>query len=100
MLLLMGPAALGVAVTQFNVVIDRLLALWIGDWAPAALFYSERMIYFPLGLIATALGTVLLPTFSNQAAQADRKRHLQHPHHHAQTHALHHDTCRGRTSLA
>lgn len=72
MLLLMGPAALGVAVTQFNVVIDRLLALWIGDWAPAALFYSERMIYFPLGLIATALGTVLLPTFSNQAAQADR----------------------------
>ena len=35
-------------------------------------FYSERMIYFPLGLIATALGTVLLPTFSNQAAQADR----------------------------
>ena len=42
----------------------------IGDWAPAAL-YSERMIYFPLGLIATALGSVLLPTFSRQAADAD-----------------------------
>tara|TARA_A100001015_G_scaffold28017_2_gene31127 strand:- start:6241 stop:7806 length:1566 start_codon:yes stop_codon:yes gene_type:complete len=72
MLHLMAPAALGVAVTQFNVVIDRLLALSIGDWAPAALFYSERMIYFPLGLIATALGTVLLPTFSQQAARSDR----------------------------
>ena len=71
MLALMGPAALGMAVTQFNVLIDRLLALWIGDWAPAALFYSERMIYFPLGIIATALGTVLLPTFSSHAAEGD-----------------------------
>ena len=71
MLWLMGPAALGMAVTQFNVLIDRMLALWIGDWAPAALFYSERMIYFPLGIIATAMGTVLLPTFSAQRAEAD-----------------------------
>ncbi|HEY5653758.1 MAG TPA: murein biosynthesis integral membrane protein MurJ [Pontiella sp.] len=71
MLLLMGPASLGMAVTQFNVLIDRLLALWIGPWAPAALFYSERMIYFPLGIIATALGTVLLPTFSVHVAKED-----------------------------
>ena len=71
MLLLMGPAALGMAVTQFNVLIDRLLAMWIGEWAPAALFYSERMIYFPLGIIATAMATVLLPTFSAHAAEND-----------------------------
>ena len=69
MLMLMGPAALGMAVTQFNVLIDRMLALLIGDWAPAALFYSERMIYFPLGVIATAMATVLLPTFSAHAAE-------------------------------
>ena len=68
---LMGPAALGMAVTQFNVLIDRLLALWIGGWAPAALFYSERMIYFPLGVIATAMATVLLPTFSCHAVEED-----------------------------
>lgn len=66
---LMGPAALGMAVTQFNVLIDRMLAMWIGGWAPAALFYSERMIYFPLGVIATAMATVLLPTFSSHAAE-------------------------------
>lgn len=69
MLLLMGPAALGMAVTQFNVLIDRLLAMWIGEWAPAALFYSERMVYFPLGVIATAMATVLLPTFSSHVAE-------------------------------
>jgi len=68
---LMGPAALGLAITQFNVLIDRLLATWVGPWAPASLFFSERLIYFPLGIFATALGTVLLPTFSSHAADKD-----------------------------
>jgi putative peptidoglycan lipid II flippase len=69
MLMLMGPAALGMAVTQVNVLIDKLLAMWIAPWAPSALFYSERLIYFPLGVIATALATVLLPTFSSHTAE-------------------------------
>jgi putative peptidoglycan lipid II flippase len=43
--------------------------MWIAPWAPSALFYSERLIYFPLGVIATALATVLLPTFSIHAAE-------------------------------
>ena len=67
-LLLMGPAALGMGITQVNVVLDGVLALIIGPWAPAALTYAERLIYLPLGIFATALGTVLLPTFSHQAA--------------------------------
>jgi len=73
-LTLMGPAALGLAVTQFNVVIDRLLAIWIGPWAPAALFFSERLIYLPLGVFAVALSTVLLPTFSGHMAVTDTVR--------------------------
>ena len=70
---LMGPAALGMAVLQLNVVIDRLLAMWVSKEAPAALFFSERLIYFPLGIIATALGTVLLPVFSGHAARNDHE---------------------------
>ncbi|MBC8207052.1 MAG: murein biosynthesis integral membrane protein MurJ [Kiritimatiellales bacterium] len=71
---LMGPAALGMAVLQLNVVIDRLLAMWVSKEAPAALFFSERLIYFPLGIIATALGTVLLPVFSGHAARNDHEK--------------------------
>lgn len=68
---LMGPASLGMAITQINVLVDRLMAIWIGPWAPAALFFSERLIYFPQGIFATALSTVLLPVFSGQAARVD-----------------------------
>ncbi len=67
---LMGPAALGLAVTQVNVMINSLLAVWIGPWAPAALFYAERLLYFPQGILATALSTVLLPVLSSHAAHA------------------------------
>jgi len=70
-LLLMGPAAIGMGIHQVNVVLDGLLALWVAKWAPAALTYSERLIYLPLGIFATALGTVLLPTFSRQAARGE-----------------------------
>ncbi len=68
-LALMGPAALGMGVHQVNVCVDGVLALWAAPWAPAALTFAERLIYLPLGVIATAMGTVLLPTFSGQAAQ-------------------------------
>jgi len=68
---LLLPAALGASITQVNVMVDTMLAYWIGDYAAAALYFSERLIYLPLGLFATALGTVLLPTFSVQAAERD-----------------------------
>ncbi len=70
-LALMGPAALGRAVTQVNVLIDGWLAVAIAPWAPSALYYSERIIYLPMGIFATALSTVLLPLFSGQAARGD-----------------------------
>jgi len=72
-LCLMGPAALGMAVLQLNVMIDRFLAMWVSGEAPSALYFSERLIYFPLGIIATALGTVLLPVFSGHAARDDHE---------------------------
>ena len=68
----MAPAAMGAAVTQVNVLVDRLLAFWVGDYGPAALTYSERLIYLPLGLFATALGTVLLPEFSSHVQKKDQ----------------------------
>lgn len=73
---LMGPAAIGMGVFQFNFTIDRLLAMYVASWAPAALTFSERLIYFPLGTFATALSTVLLPTFSRQVSKDSTKELL------------------------
>lgn len=71
---LMGPTALGQSVTQVNVMINTLLARWAAPWAPASLFYAERLLYFPQGLLATALSTVLLPVLSGHAAKGDHQK--------------------------
>ncbi len=65
------PAALGAGVVQINVCLDFLLAYWAADWAPSALTYADRILYLPMGVVATAFGTVLLPTFSRHFAAGD-----------------------------
>jgi putative peptidoglycan lipid II flippase len=71
---LMGPTALGQSVTQVNVMVNTLLARWAAPWAPASLFFAERLLYFPQGLLATALSTVLLPVLSGHAAKGDHEQ--------------------------
>jgi putative peptidoglycan lipid II flippase len=82
---LMGPATLGLAVTQINIVVNSLLAGWIGPWAPAALFFSERLLYFPQGILATAMSTVLLPVFAGHAAKQDHAQILDAMNHSLRT---------------
>lgn len=67
---LMAAASVGVGVTQFNVLLDRFVAVMVGEGAPSYLYFAERLIYLPLGVFATAAGTVLLPAFSGFAAQS------------------------------
>ena len=69
---LMAPAALGMGLVQINVCVDKFLAMWAADYAPAALEYAERIVYLPLGVFATAFTTVLLPAFTAMAASGDR----------------------------
>ncbi len=63
--------ALGMGAVQINLVLDNTLALWAAPWAPAAISYAERLVYLPLGLVATAFATVLLPTLAGAFAQED-----------------------------
>ena len=70
-MMLLVPSAAGMGVVQLNVCIDGFLALAAAPWAAAALGYAVILVNLPLGLFATALGTVLLPTLSAQALRGD-----------------------------
>lgn len=61
--------ALGMGAVQINLVLDNALALWAAPWAPAAISYAERLVYLPLGVVATAFATVLLPTLAGAFAR-------------------------------
>ena len=71
---LMGPTAVGQSVSQINMLINGIIARWATPWAPAALYFAERLLYFPQGILATAMSTVLLPVFSGHAADGNHGR--------------------------
>jgi len=64
-------AALGAGAVQINCMLDTALAQIASPWAAGVIGYAERLIDLPLGVVATAFGTVLLPSFSGAFAKGD-----------------------------
>jgi putative peptidoglycan lipid II flippase len=65
---LMGPALLGVSVGQINMLLSTLLASFLAAGSISWLYYSDRLMEFPLGILGVALGTVILPRLSREHA--------------------------------
>ena len=63
-LTLMGPALFGVSVAQLNFLIDTLIASFLREGSISWLYFSDRLMEFPLGIFGVALGTVILPSLA------------------------------------
>ncbi len=68
---LMLPAVVGSGVYQFNSIAMTLLASLLAEGSISYLYFSERLVQFPLGIFAIAIGTAVLPSLSRQAAARD-----------------------------
>lgn len=65
---LMLPAIFGVSVTQLNLLLDTLIASFLEDGSISWLYYSDRLMEFPLGILGIGLATVILPSLSQKHA--------------------------------
>jgi len=65
---LMIPALFGVSVSQINLLIDTLFASILVVGSVSWLYYSDRLMEFPLGVIGVAISTVILPHLSRHHA--------------------------------
>ena len=63
---LMIPAMFGVSVAQINLLLDTLLASFLVTGSISWLYYSDRLVEFPLGVFGIALSTVILPSLSSK----------------------------------
>lgn len=61
---LMLPAIFGSSVAQINVLLGGIIASMLGVGKISLLYYSDRLMEFPLGLFGIALATVTLPHLS------------------------------------
>ena len=66
------PAALGAGGLQLNLLIDMVLASLIQVGAISWLYYADRIVQLPLGVIGIALGTALLPQLSRLESENDK----------------------------
>lgn len=65
---LMLPAIFGVSVSQLNLLVNTLLASFLVTGSVSWLYYSDRIMEFPLGVFGIALATVILPALSRRHA--------------------------------
>ncbi|WP_424948316.1 murein biosynthesis integral membrane protein MurJ [Candidatus Spongiihabitans sp.] len=62
------PAIFGVSVAQLNMIVNMVLASYLVTGSISWLYYSDRLMEFPVGVFGIALGTVLLPDLSRKHA--------------------------------
>lgn len=67
---LMGPTLFSTSVQQINLLLDTVLASFLVVGSISWLYWSDRLMEFPLGIFGIALGTVILPRLSMQYAEA------------------------------
>jgi putative peptidoglycan lipid II flippase len=70
---LMLPAVFSVSVAQINLLVNMILASYLVTGSVSWLYYSDRLMEFPLGVFGVALATVILPSLSQKHAQASRE---------------------------
>lgn len=61
---LMGPAIFGVSVAQISIVLNNIFASFMPTGSVSWLYYADRLMEFPTGVLGVALGTILLPSLS------------------------------------
>ena len=71
---LLLPAVFAASVSQINALIDTMLASTLVPGSISWLYYSDRLLELPVGLVAVALGTVLLPNLSRLDAAGEREQ--------------------------
>ncbi|WP_295514191.1 murein biosynthesis integral membrane protein MurJ [uncultured Pseudomonas sp.] len=71
----MGPAILGVSVSQISLIINTIFASFLAAGSVSWMYYADRLMELPSGVLGVALGTILLPALSRTYAKADRQEY-------------------------
>ena len=74
-LFLIVPAAFGVSVSQVSQLINQVFASFLVTGSVSWLYYADRLMEFPAGMLGVAVGTILLPSLSRYHAGDAREEY-------------------------
>lgn len=64
---LMGPAIFAMSISQISMVINTIFASFLISGSVSWMYFADRLMEFPTGVLGVALGTILLPSLSKHA---------------------------------
>ncbi|BBE77049.1 MULTISPECIES: murein biosynthesis integral membrane protein MurJ [Phytobacter] len=73
----MGPAILGVSVSQISLIINTIFASFLVSGSVSWMYYADRLMEFPSGVLGVALGTILLPSLSRSFASGNHDEYCR-----------------------
>lgn len=71
----MGPAIFAVSISQISLVINTNFASLLADGSVSWMYFADRLMEFPTGMLGVALGTILLPSLSKHHANKDTQEY-------------------------
>jgi len=74
---LMAPAVLGVSIAQISLLINTVFASFLDTGSVSWLYYADRLMEFPSGMLGAALGTILLPSLAKCHASAQHDEYAK-----------------------
>ncbi|NDL62577.1 murein biosynthesis integral membrane protein MurJ [Acerihabitans arboris] len=72
---LMGPAILGVSVSQISLIINTIFASFLVSGSVSWMYYADRLMEFPSGVLGVALGTILLPSLARSFSSGNHEEY-------------------------
>ena len=74
---IIAPATFGVAVAQISLLLNTIFASFLPSGSVSWLYYADRLMELPAGMLGVALGTILLPSLSKYHADANREEYAR-----------------------
>ncbi len=66
-----GPAVFGVSISQISLIINTIFASFLVAGSVSWLYYADRLMEFPSGVLGAAIATILLPSLSKHHADGN-----------------------------
>ncbi|MGV3346301.1 murein biosynthesis integral membrane protein MurJ [Enterobacteriaceae bacterium LUAb1] len=73
----MGPAIVGVSVSQISLIINTIFASFLASGSVSWMYYADRLMEFPSGILGVALGTILLPSLAKSFSRGHHDEYNQ-----------------------
>ncbi|VFP87547.1 murein biosynthesis integral membrane protein MurJ [Candidatus Erwinia haradaeae] len=67
----MGPAVLSSSVSQISLVINTIFASFLNPGSISWIYYADRLMEFPVGILGVTLGTILFPSLAKSVSSGN-----------------------------